>query len=209
MAVDILSSPFATTRIFAWGMEVIMGGRKDETNPFYWDSVVQNCPGTDKYDPSMPRLYRWDSKHQVIKAAFKTFVDDPRSVLVTQKLSRYATHLVEIVMGYLVLQEATKKRRPKYQTPGEWTSSITFSLEKVGMCVTVSEKKWGRYNEIIGNLLANLNHADHFPEMNLKYMEHNTSLLVHLDIMYPLIMPFLRGVYLTMNSWSSKIDRGG
>ena len=32
--MGILYSPFATTKIFAWGVEVIMGDRKDEKNIF-------------------------------------------------------------------------------------------------------------------------------------------------------------------------------
>ena len=60
MAMEILYSPFQMTSMFAWGMKVIMYDRKDEINPFYWGSVVQNCPGTNEYDPSMPILYRYD-----------------------------------------------------------------------------------------------------------------------------------------------------
>ena len=44
VAMGLISSPFATTRIFAWGVEVIIG---DEANHFYWYSVVKNCPGTN------------------------------------------------------------------------------------------------------------------------------------------------------------------
>ena len=40
--MGLLSSPYATTRIFAWGMEVIIGDRKDEAISFYCASVVQN-----------------------------------------------------------------------------------------------------------------------------------------------------------------------
>ena len=40
MAIGILSYPFATTRIFAWGMEFIIGDRKYEANPLYWGSVI-------------------------------------------------------------------------------------------------------------------------------------------------------------------------
>ena len=69
MAMGFLYYPFATTRMIVLGVEVIMVDKKDEANPFYWDSVVQNCPGTNEYDPSMPRLYWWDSKRQVITAA--------------------------------------------------------------------------------------------------------------------------------------------
>ena len=74
-------------------------------------------------------------------------------------------------MGYLGLQYATRKRRPNSQTPGEWTVSITLSLEKVGLCVTVSENKLGIAKEIICNLLENFKDSDHFPEINLKDME--------------------------------------
>ena len=59
MAMGIISSPFTTTMMFAWGMGVIMGDWKYEANSFYWDSVVQNCPVTNEYDLSMPRLYQW------------------------------------------------------------------------------------------------------------------------------------------------------
>ena len=106
-----LSSPFETTRIFACRTEVVIDDWKDKANPFYWDSVVQNCLGTNEYYLSMPRLYWWDSKLQVITAACKTFLDDSRSVTATQKLSRDSTHSVEKVMVYLGLQDAIRKRR--------------------------------------------------------------------------------------------------
>ena len=44
-------------------------------------------------------------------------------------------------MGYLGLQDATRKRYPIYQTLWEWTGSINLSLEGVVLFVTVSEKK--------------------------------------------------------------------
>ena len=40
-------------------------------------------------------------------------------------------------------------------------------------------------------------------------MERKTGFLVHLTMAYPLIMPFLRGIYLTMKYWRPKRDRGG
>ena len=138
-----------------------MAIRKDEANPLYWDSLVQNCPGTNKYDPSMPRLYIWDSKQQVVTAACNNFVDDPRSVPATQKLARDATHCVDTVMGYLGLQEATRKRSTNSQTTGEWTGYITLSLENVGLFVTMSERNWGRDEEIIYDMLEKFNDRIH------------------------------------------------
>ena len=47
-------------------------------------------------------------------------------------------------MGYLGLQNATRKRRPISQTPGEWTGSIIISIEGMGLFVKDSEKKWNK-----------------------------------------------------------------
>ena len=93
----------------------------------------------------------------------KTFVDDLQSVASTKKLSRDATHRIDTVMGYLGLQDATRKRRPNSQTLGECTGSITFFLENVVLCVTVSKKKWVKAKEIIYDILAKFNHSDHLP----------------------------------------------
>ena len=74
-------------------------------------------------------------------------------------------------MVNLGLQDTTRKQRPNYQTPGEWTGSMKVLLENTGLCVNLSEKKWGRVTESICNMLAKFNHADNFPEMNLKNTE--------------------------------------
>ena len=35
ISMGFITSPLATTRIFVWGVEVILGDRKDEANPSY------------------------------------------------------------------------------------------------------------------------------------------------------------------------------
>ena len=56
-------------------------------------------------------------------------------------------------------------------------------------------------------MLEKFNDSDRYPEMDLKDMEQKTGFLLYLDMAYPLIMPFTRGLYLTMNSWRPKRDR--
>ena len=118
MVMGLLSSPFATTRIFSRAMEVITGDRKRSSNPFFWDVFIQNSPGTTSYDPNIPSIYIWDSIRGVIRAACKTYVDDLRSITATQSLANEATHQIYTNMGYLVLQDSTRKRRPISQTLG-------------------------------------------------------------------------------------------
>ena len=110
-------------------------------------------------------------------------------------------------MVYLGLQDANRKRIPNHQTPGEWKGYNTLSLGKTDLFVTVSERNWGRAKEIICNMLEIFNESDHFLEMYLKEMAWKTGFLLHLDMEYPLIIPFMRGIYLTMNSWWPKRDR--
>ena len=79
-----------------------------------------------------------------IACDFKTFVDDSRRTIgPTQQLAHAATHRIEYyMMGYLGLQDATRKRRPTSQRPGKWTSSMSIAIEGVGLFATVSQAKW-------------------------------------------------------------------
>ena len=71
----------------------------------------------------------------------------------------------------------------------------------------MSERKWGRSKEIIRDLLSKFNDPNHLPEMDLKEMEWKTVFLVHMAMVHPSIMLFMRGIYLTMNSWCPNKDR--
>ena len=50
MTIGMFSSTLTTRSLFVWGVEVIIGDQKYKANPF-------NCPETNEYDPSIPRLY--------------------------------------------------------------------------------------------------------------------------------------------------------
>ena len=69
-------APFVTTQTFGWGEEIIVGDRLDPNNPFYWDTVVLNLPGTKQYNPAMPWVYIWDGKKQQMASFFGTYIDD-------------------------------------------------------------------------------------------------------------------------------------
>ena len=101
-------------------------------------------------------------------------------------------------MGYLLLQDATKKWRHISQTRGECTVSITLSIEGVGLFVTVPEKKRNKEKYMISKCLSQFDYSTPQSYILLKDTEQKTCVLLHLDMDYPMIMPFLRGLYLTM-----------
>ena len=209
MAMGMTPSPFVTIRLFAWAMEIIKGDRRNKDNPFYWSEVKLNCPGSPDYDPSMPRVYKWNDILGCIAADCVTFVDDLRTIGFTRSLVQRATHRVETIMGYLGLQDATRKRRPNSRNPGEWTGSKSVSIPGTGLFVTVSQKKWDKARGIIAELLEHFSDSKSLPKLDLKDLERKVGFLVHLAMAYPLMLPFLRGFYLTMNSWRVGRDAVG
>jgi len=75
------------------------GFRARRLNPFHWIEVILNCLGSPDYDPTIPRLYKWNSASNAIACDCKTFVDDLRSICPTRSLCRAATHQEETMMG--------------------------------------------------------------------------------------------------------------
>ena len=209
MAMGLVSSPWVTIRLYAWAHEIIRGDRRDTANPFHWDTVVINCPGDPNYDPSMPRLYKWNSTTGAIAGDCKTFVDDGRPISNSRANCRAVTHQIETMMGYLGLQDATRKRRPDSQAPGEWTGTLMRAIEGVGLFVTVSQVKWDKVKNILSSLRDEFTHESDLPSLDLKDLEKKVGFLVHLAMAYPLMFPFLKGFYLTMNSWRPKRDENG
>ena len=76
-----------------------------------------------------------------------------------------------------------------------------FSLEGVGLFVTLSKKKRNKEIDIIAKFLSQFDSSTDQSYFFLKYMEQKTGFLLYLAMAYPLIMPFKRGLYLKMNSW--------
>lgn len=113
------------------------------------------------------------------------------------------------MMGYLGLQDATRKRHPDSQAPGEWTGIITRAIEGVGLFVTVSQAKWDRARSILSDIYDHFDQDGSLPELDLKDLEKKMGFLVHLAMAYPLMFPFLKGFYLTMNSWQPMRDENG
>ena len=138
--------------------------------------MVLNCPGSSEYDPTMP-----NSVSNAIACDCKTFVDDLRSIGPTRSLCRATTHPVETMMGYLGLQDATRKRRPDSQHPGEWTGSISLVIPNVRLFVTVSQTKWDKAKGHIASLLSRFQLPEDRPEMELKDLEQKVGFLVHLS----------------------------
>ena len=149
MTMGMKPSPWVICRLIGWLLEFVIGDHKDEMNPFRWDSLILNLPGDPDYNPELPKVYKWNNSLQSIACDVKVFVDDFRITGPSFRTSTHATHRLETRMGYLGIQDATRKRRRVTQRPGEWTGSIVTAVEGVGLFVTISKKKWKRVQGIL------------------------------------------------------------
>ena len=209
MAMGMRPSPWVTIRLLMWMMEVVVGDRREKTNPFRWDCIKLNLPGDEKYDPTMPRVYKWNDISETLACECKFFCDDFRIIGPGAESTRAATHQLETTMSYLGIQDATRKRRKITQTPGEWTGSVVLSVEEVGVFVTVSKKKWKRAQDIVTKWSDKFSMGSDLPWLEYKALESDIGFLIHLSMSYPIIKPFLRGFYLSLNSWREGRDRYG
>ena len=95
MAMGMKPSPWVTISLLSWMMEIVIGDVKEISNPFRWDSVNMNLPGSEDYNPSLPRVVKWNERENAIACDCKFFCDDFRIIGPTRELTKLATHRLE------------------------------------------------------------------------------------------------------------------
>ena len=78
--------------------------------------------------------------------------------------------------------------------------SIVTVVEGAGLFVTISKKKWKKVQSILQKWRDKIRTGSEF-EINLKELERNVGFLVQISVAFQSMKPFLRGFYLTSNSW--------
>ena len=202
-------SPFVTTQIFGWSEEIMIGDRLDITNPFYWDKVVLNLPGMDDYEPSMPWVHKWNSRSNSMAAFFGTYIDDIRGGAASELVCRDAIHRAASRINYLGQQDAPRKRGQATKTPRAWAGSKCLSIKGEGLYVLSMKEKWVKAQSIIEKLYMKVVEDDNCKELDYKELERSVGFLCHVSRTYPIIFPYLKGFYNTLNNWRRDRDGDG
>jgi len=194
------SSPFVCTQTFALSEEIIVGDHLEIGNLFYWDKVILNLPGTKEYDPTMPRVYRWNSKQNRMACFFGTYIDDIRTRGPTKASCNKATsRRVASRINYLGQQDAAQKRGQPAQQPRAWAGAKCCSLEGNGLYVFSTQEKWVKAQTMVlkWNKLLSKEKLD---TVSFSELERDVGFLVHIRRTYPAVFPYLKGFYNTMKS---------
>ena len=71
-------SPYNSVRHYYWGEKFAQGNPRDLTNPFGYDQIRSNLPSMEMYDPTKPKLMKWNPAFNAMAGDIVTFVDDVR-----------------------------------------------------------------------------------------------------------------------------------
>jgi hypothetical protein len=106
-------------------LELSMGNRKCEKNPFQWDHAQLILHSTSEYDPSIPRV-RLIRKDGDVVSGCVTFFDDGRFYSIGKERTRSSLRCISSRLQQYDTQDATRKRRPGGKRPGAWAGICVY-----------------------------------------------------------------------------------
>jgi hypothetical protein len=164
--------------------------------------VILNLPGTDEFDPTLPLVMKWNDRVDQLAGDVITFVEDLRATGHNSKSDWQVARQVASRLQYLGIQDAPRKRRPSNQNPGAWDGCVfKISPNKIGK--TVTKEKWEKARAIVEAIVEKVLSDGPLPDLDHKELERQRGFLVHLPMAFSSLVPFLKGIHLTLDSWRS------
>ena len=201
-------SPYNSVKTYRIAEEIIRGDRHDKSNPFRWDRVILNLPGTSSYNPNESWIYkcRVDGTKS---SEVNTFVDDQRVSGSSPSDVRAAGHTLAARESYLGIQDAARKVRGfnGVKDPGAWAGGVVINDEEKGLVVLTSQDKWDKMKMIIDYWLEVLSTGT--TELDHTKLRSDYGFLLYSCRPYPAMKPYLKGVGLSVNSWRPNRDEEG
>ena len=191
------SSPYCAVAFFYLAEEFIRGNHLSNDNPMRWDSILLNLPGSKSYNPSKPRVMKWDSCLQCIAGDIISFVDDLRATGPTMEHAWQVARLAGSRLQYLGCQDAARKRRPPTKTPGAWAGAV-FKTCSTSVVKLVTQEKWDKAKVLIKSLRDQLDMGKETTFFNYKELEQIRGFFVHLSMTYDTFTHHLKGFHLTL-----------
>lgn len=206
-AMGLKSSPYQAVQAVLVAKEVILGDRLEKSNAFRWDKVRLNLPGSAEYDPALP----WVSKIRLddgeIACDLFIYVDDGRVTAPNHRESARATRQAAATLNSLGIQEAARKRRWGSRRAGAWAGSIV-QTSKDEVLVMVDDEKWQKTKRYIGDILYEMK-TSRDGSLDFKELERKRGFLIYVTRTYPCMVPYLKGIHLTLDGWRKFRDEDG
>ena len=202
--MGLKSSPYQACQAMLVVEELVKGNPSDSNNPFRWDEVVVNIPGSKNYDPSKPWVYKLRWSDRMIACDVFIYVDDLRITGMTRRDAWIACRKVTSVLSYLGVQDAPRKRRDSSRTAGAWAGSVVHTTED-DLVILVTTEKWKKGKSQIKELENMIKEV----MVNRKRLQEIRGFLNYIATTYPLIKSYLMGLHLTIDGWRGGRDEDG
>ncbi len=212
--MGFVASPYNSIKMALVAKEICKGDQFQtglgldgkELNPFQWESIQLNLPGTPKYDPSITWISKRRNNGQ-IACNVVTFVDNKQVVGLTEELTWQASHALTSKQSYLGIQDAARKAHLCSQTTGAWVGAIMHVLDKLGVCVLTSKEKWMKMQEILEKWrMALMTLAS---KLSHKELLLDQGFLIYVAQTHPAMIPYLKRFHLTIKMWWGGQDADG
>ncbi len=115
--MGLATSPHGCVKMQMLAEELVRGNPGCPLNPFFFDQVRLNLPGSDRYDPSSPRVSKVDSRSGRLAADMSTYVDDVRNTGSSALHCWQTSHRISTHFCYLGIQ---KTKFAQYSLHGVW-----------------------------------------------------------------------------------------
>jgi hypothetical protein len=197
-AMGLKNSPYSAILGVLFMDEIIRGDPGDPRNIFQWDYIRLNLPGHPDYKPDLAWVCKMRRGNEELACDFVMYVDDTCTCGNSKEEAQQVSHRVANIMNWLGIQEAARKRRDPCQDPGPWAGSVVHISPDGVISVSVIKERWEKTKSII----SWIDHAMSEGEtIEFKTLERYRGYLVYVSRMYPVLVPYLKGVHLTLDSW--------
>jgi hypothetical protein len=169
--MGVAPSPYISIQMYYVVEEFCRGPASEKDNPMGYDEVRLNLPGYMDYNPSLPRVMKWNQAAKAISGDVVTSVDDLRASGHSVENSWQVSRQLGSRLQYLGIQDAPRKRRPPSQTPGAWAGGIFLSANG-RITKSFSVEKWKRGQTMIRWLQDEVSACpNNRPWLNFKRLE--------------------------------------
>jgi hypothetical protein len=110
------------------------------------------------------------------------------------------------VCSYLGIQDASRKRRQASKTPGAWAGTVILT-DADSVYLTVSQEKWEKSRGMVADTLQELEASD--GSLDQKTLERCWGFFLYVTRTYPAMVPYLKGMHLTLDGWRDGRDSEG
>jgi hypothetical protein len=125
----------------------VYGDRRCPSNPFHWDRVVFNLPGSRGYRSDLPWVMKLRRDGHLAAEIF-VYVDDGRPTGHSPAITWRAARAYGSGCSRRGIQDASRKRTSPTETPGPWAGTVTHT-EGGSVLGMVSQEKWDKTKRLI------------------------------------------------------------